>query len=84
MAREPVPDDPRPKEKLRAQLAQAYDIWHGAKVDQEGQNQRWNAYQVTLGAVLEYVRDDVPPEHLDLLVRLAEYLDSLGPAQDPA
>ena len=73
---EGLPDDATPKANVRAQLAQAHGIWRGAKGDQEGQNQRWYAYQVALRAVLEYVRDDVPPEHLYLLVRLAQYLDS--------
>ena len=77
------PDDATPKAKLRAQLAQAHGIWPGAKDDQEGQNQRWYAYQVALGAVLEYVRDGVPPEHLYLLVRLAEYLDDLKLGRQP-
>jgi hypothetical protein len=82
-ANEGSPDDATPKAKLRAQLAQAHGIWRGAKDDQEGQNQRWYAYQVALRAVLEYVRDDVPPEHLYLLVRLAEYLDDLKLGRQP-
>ena len=64
------------KAKLRAQLAQAHNIWRGAKDDQEGQNQRWYAYQVALGAVLEYVRDGVPPEHLYLLWTTSSLEDS--------
>jgi hypothetical protein len=82
-ANEGSPDDATPKAKLRAQLAQSHGIWRGAKDDQEGQNQRWYAYQVALRAVLEYVRDDVPPEHLYLLVRLAEYLDDLKLGRQP-
>jgi hypothetical protein len=65
------------------QLAQAHDIWRGAKDDQEGQNQRRYACQVALGAVLEYVKGDVPPEHSDLLVRLAEDLDDLRLGRQP-
>ena len=73
---EGLPDDATPKAKLRAQLAQAHGIWPGAKDDQEGQNQRWYAYQVALGAVLEYVRDGVPPEHLYLLWTTSSLEDS--------
>ena len=64
------------KAKLRAQLAQAHNIWRGAKDDQEGQNRRRYAYQVALGAVLEYVRDGVPPEHLYLLWTTSSLEDS--------
>jgi hypothetical protein len=82
----PLPEDffeLEPKAKLRAQLAQAHGIWRGAKDDQEGQNQRRYAYQVALGAVLEYVKDDVPSEHTDLLVRLVEYLGDLKLGRQP-
>jgi hypothetical protein len=76
-------DDATQKAKLRAQLARAHDIWRGAKDDQDGQNQRWYAYQVALGAVVEYVKDEVPSEHSYLLVRLAEYLDDLKRGRQP-
>ena len=72
-----------PKAKLRAQLAQAHDIWRGAKDDQEGQNRRRYAYQVALGAVWEYVKNDAPSEHLYLLVRLAKHLDDLNLGRQP-
>ena len=71
------------KAKLRAQLAQAHNIWRGAKDDQEGQNRRRYAYQVALGAVWEYVKNDAPSEHLYLLVRLAEHLDDLNLGRQP-
>jgi hypothetical protein len=80
---EGVSDDVIPKAKLRAQLAQAHNIWRGAKNDQEGQNRRRYAYQVALGAVLEYVKNDAPSEHLYLLVRLAEHLDDLNLGRQP-
>ena len=82
----PLPEDLiefEPKAKLRAQLAQAHDIWRGAKDDQEGQNRRRYAYQVALGAVWEYVKNDAPSEHLYLLVRLAEHLDDLNLGRQP-
>ena len=82
----PLPEDffeLEPKAKLRAQLAQAHKIWRGAKDDQDGQKLRWYAYQLALGAVLEYVKDDVPSEHSYLLVRLAEYLDDLKRGRQP-
>jgi hypothetical protein len=82
----PLPEDffeLEPKAKLRVQLAQAHNIWRDAKDDQNGQNQRWYAYQVALGAVLEYVKDDVPSEHSSMLVRLAEYLDDLKRGRQP-
>jgi hypothetical protein len=78
-----VPDDATPQAKLRAQLAQAHNIWRGAKDDQEGQNRRRYAYQVALRAVWEYVKNDVPSEHLYLLVRLAEHLDDLHLGRQP-
>ena len=71
------------KAKLRAQLAQAHNIWRGAKDDQEGQNRRRYAYQVALGAVWEYVKNDAPSEHLYLLGRLAEHLDDLNLGRQP-
>ena len=82
----PLPEDffeLEPKAKLRAQLAQAHDIWRGAKDDQEGQNRRRHAYQVALGAVWEYVKNDAPSEHLYLLVRLAGHLDDLNLGRQP-
>ena len=82
----PLPEDffeLEPKAKLRAQMAQADDIWRGAKGDQDGQKLRWYAYQLALGAALEHVRDDIPPEHTYLLVRLAEYLDDLKRGRQP-
>src|SRR6476646_2178579 len=78
-----LPDDATPQAKLRAQLAHAYNIWRGAKDDHEGQNRRRYAYQVALGAVLEYVKNDTPSEHLYLLVRLAEHLDDLNLGRHP-
>ena len=78
-----TPDDATPQAKLRAQLAQAHNIWRGAKDDQEGQNRRRRAYQVALGAVWEYVKNDAPSEHLYLLVRLAEHLDDLNLGRQP-
>jgi hypothetical protein len=80
---ERLPDDATPQAKLRAQLAQAHNIWRGAKDDQEGQNRRRYAYQVVLGAVWEYVKNDAPSEHLYLLVRLAEHLDDLNLGRQP-
>ena len=82
----PLPEDffeLEPKAKLRALLAQAHDIWRGAKDDQGGQNRRRHAYQVALGAVWEYVKNDAPSEHLYLLVRLAEHLDDLDLGRQP-
>src|SRR5262245_45915896 len=72
-----------PKAKLRAQMGQADDILRGAKDDQDGQKLRWYAYQLALAAVLEHVRDDIPPEHTYLLVRLAGYLDDLKRGRQP-
>ena len=80
---EGLPYDATPKAKRRAQLAQAHNIWRGAKDDQEGQNWRRNAYQVALWAVWEYVKNDAPSEHLYLLVRLAEHLDDLNLGRQP-
>jgi hypothetical protein len=83
---EGLPDDLIRKAKLaklRAQLAQAHDMWRGALDDQEGQNLRRYAYQVALRGVWEYVKDDVPSEHLYLLVRLAEHLDDLKLGRQP-
>src|SRR6516225_8877863 len=82
-ANEGSPDEATPQAKLRAQLAQAHNIWRGAKDDQEGQNRRRYAYQVALGAVWEYVKNDAPSEHLYLLVRLAEHLDDLNLGRQP-
>jgi hypothetical protein len=82
----PLPEDffgLEPKAKLQALLAQAHDIRRRAKDDEDGQNQRWYADQVVLGAVWEYVRDDAPPEHLHPLVRLAENLDDLKRGRQP-
>src|SRR5262245_11570824 len=70
-------DDPTPKEKFQAQLAEAHDIWRRAQDDQEGRKLRLLAYQVAIGAVLEYAKDDAPPAHLYLLARLAEQLDDI-------
>jgi hypothetical protein len=80
---EGLPDDATPQAKLRAQLAQAHNIWRGAKDDQEGQNRRRYAYQVALRAVWEYVKNDIPSEHSYLLVRLAEHLDDLHLGRQP-
>jgi hypothetical protein len=80
MANEPKEE---PKAKLRAELAQAHNIWRGAKADQDGQKLRWYAYQLALGAVREYVKDDVPPEDLYLLIRLLGYLDDLKRGRQP-
>jgi hypothetical protein len=41
------------------------------------------AYQVALGAVWEYVKNDVPSEHSYLLVRLAEHLGDLNLGRQP-
>jgi hypothetical protein len=82
----PLPEDFfefEPKAKLRALLAQAHDIWRGAKDDQDGQIKRWYAYQVVLGALREYVEDDVPSEHMYLLIRLLGYFDDLKRGRQP-
>jgi len=78
------PDHSIRKRKLSARLAEAYNPWHCTKDDQEGWEQRRKAYQMALDAFLEWAyAEDIPAEHLQLLVGLTSILEDLNSGKRP-
>jgi hypothetical protein len=78
------PDHSIRKRKLSARLEEAYNLWHRTKDDQEGWEQRRKACQMALGACLESAyAEDIPAEHLQLLVDLTSVLEDLNSGKRP-
>jgi hypothetical protein len=78
------PDHSIRKRKLSARLAEAHNLWHCTKDDQEGWEQRRKAYQMALDAFLEWAyAEDIPAEHLQLLVDLTSILEDLNSGKRP-